>query len=489
MKKLSVYICFACALSVPISAAAASIDEQVVNIIVTSQKNDYSSPWRKGEITRTNITGCVIEGNRILTTSYAITDSVLIEVMKKGEPRKYTARPLIRDYHCGLAVLEVEDKAFFNGLKPVEFSEEGGLFGKTARIYKWDSMTNLKEFTAELNKSSIRFYEPSCGVLMHQLSTVMNEGGNGEPVFIHGKLVGITTGLNTKTKTLYALASDVVRRMLKDLAGGTYEGIPFFWINSVDIQNDVNLREYFGMAGGESGVIITDVPSISSGGEVLKKNDIILAINGTPLDDNGMYDSGRYGKLYYYGLIQMNKFVGDEIAMKILRNRKRIDVRFRLRPVPDQCCVIPLITNDRRPSYYIFGGLVMQELTIGYLESFGSEWKKRGDKRMLYYYDNVKSIADEGIADRIVILNRVLPDPVNKGYQNYGNLILNKANGIKVKNIAQLKKIVDGSRGRYVVLDFAGDTSVVLDKKSALTGEKELLYKYNITSSYSNSND
>lgn len=108
---------------------------------------------------------------------------------------------------------------------------------------------------------------------------------------------------------------------------------------------------------------------------------------------------------------------------------------------------------------------------------------------MLYYYDNVKSIADEGIADRIVILNRVLPDPVNKGYQNYGNLILNKANGIKVKNIAQLKKIVDGSRGRYVVLDFAGDTSVVLDKKSALTGEKELLYKYNITSSYSNSND
>jgi hypothetical protein len=489
MKKLIIYLCFAYAVSVPIPAFAASIEDQVVNIIVTSQKNDYSSPWRKGEITRNNITGCVIEGNRILTTSYAIADSVLIEVMKKGEPRKYTARPIIRDYHCGLAVLEVEDRGFFNGLRPVEFSEEGGLIGETARVYKWDSMTNLKEFTAELNKSSIRFYEPSCGVLMHQLSTVMNEGGNGEPVFIHGKLVGITTGLNTGTKTLYALASDVVRTMLKDLAGGAYKGIPFFWISSVDIQSDENLHEYFGMAGGESGVIITEVPSISSGSDVLKKNDIILAINGTPLDDNGMYNSGRYGKLYYYGLIQMNKFVGDEIMMKILRDRKRIDVRFRLRAVPDQCCVIPLITNDRRPGYYIFGGLVMQELTIGYLESFGSEWKKRGDKRMLYFYDNVKSMADEGIADRIVILNRVLPDPVNKGYQSYGNLILTGVNGVKVKNIAQLKKIIESSRSRFVVLDFAGDTTVVLDKKSALAGEKELLYKYDITSSYSDSND
>ena len=409
--------------------------------------------------------------------------------MKKGEPRKYSARLLIRDYHCGLAVLTVPDAEFFNGLKPVEFSEGARLFGETARVYKWDAMTNLKEYSAELNKSSIRFYEPGCGVLMHQFSTVMNEGGNGEPVFINGKLVGITTGLSSETKTLYALASDMIRRMLKDLSSGAYEGMPFFWINSVDIQNDVNLREYFGMGSGDSGVMATDVPSISSGGDVLKKNDIILSINGTPIDDNGMYDSGRYGKLYYYGLIHLDKFVGDEIRMKILRDKKKIDVQFKLKPIPDNCCVIPLISNDRQPRYYIFGGLVLQELTIGYLESFGPEWKKKGEKRMLYYYDTVKSMADEGADKKIVILNKVLPDPVNKGYQYYGNLVLKKVNGTAARDIAHLKKLVDDSQGRFVMFEFAGNSSIVLDKRSALTGEKELLKKYNISSPYNDSDE
>ncbi len=462
-------------------AEAQSFEDRIVTILVTSQKHDYASPWQKGGITRASISGCVIEGNRILTSSYSITDHVLIEVMKKGESRKYAATIAIKDYHCGLALIKVEDDSFFKGLKPVSFSPVSTMVGRSAKVYKWDTLSSLKEYLAELTKTSIRFYEPNCGILMHQFSTSMNEGGNGEPVFIDNKLAGIATGLNAETKTLYVISSDMVQRMVRDAADGIYEGIPFFWIEGVDLHSDVNLREYYGVAPGNGGVLVTHVPGISSGNDVLKKDDIILAIEGRSIDDMGNYDS-PYGKLYFYGLIQLDRYVGDDVSMTVLRNKKKIPVRFKLKAVPDGCCTVPIISFDAGPRYYIFGGLVFQELTTGYLESFGEDWKQKADKRLLYYYDSIKLLSDKGPDSRVVILSRALPDPINKGYQYQKDLVLAKINGLPVKNLTELKGIIEHSGDRFIVFEFVGETTVVLDRELAIRQGKNLLMKYNINS-------
>ncbi|MBN2160030.1 MAG: hypothetical protein JW807_11595 [Spirochaetes bacterium] len=484
MKITLIIACLATALCTYAPLSAESMEDRVVSIIVTSQKKDYASPWQNGEISRSSIAGCVIAGNRILTSAYSMTDHVLVEVMKKGGPRRYEAEVLVKDYHCGLALLGVQDAEFFAGLKPAELAPAWKISGRSARVYKWDVMSSFKEYIAELTKSSIRYYEPNCGVVMHQFSTSMNDGGSGEPVFIDGKLAGIATGLNNETKTLYVLGVEVIRRMQKDVADGRYDGVPFFWVESMDVQGDVNLREYFGMGRGESGVFITEVPPISSGGDVLKRNDIILSIDGRDIDDNGMYDT-PYGKLYYHGLIQVGRFVGETVSMKVLRDRRKIDVRFRLKPVPVDCCLIPLVSHDAVPRYYIFGGLLFQELTAGYLESFGREWRKKADKRLLYYYDAVKQFSAAGAVDGFVVLNRVLPDPVNRGYQYYNNLILKSANGVQVKDLMHLKKIVQGAASRFIVFEFVGETTVVIDRNAARSGEGELLKTYNISSPHS----
>ncbi len=479
--KYSIMICILSIACPAISSPAQSFEDSVVNILVTSQKHDYGSPWQRGEITRSSITGCVINGNRILTASYSLTDSLLIEVTKKGESRKYTASVVIKDYQSGLALLKVEDESFFSGLKPVAFSSPGAMTGRSARVYKWDALSSLKEYLAELTKTSIRFYEPNTGVLMHQFSTSMNDGGSGEPVFIDNMLAGIATGLNSETKTLYVISSDMAQRMIRDASDGTYEGLPFFWIDGVELQGDVNLREFYGVEAGAGGVLVTYVPAISSGSEVLKAHDIILAIDGRSIDDKGNYDS-PYGKLYYYGLIQLNHFVGEEVKITVLRNKRKVDVRFRLKQVPAACCTIPIISYDRDPRYYLFGGLVFQELTMGYLESFGRDWKQKADKRLLFYYDTVKTRSAHGPGDRVVVLSRVLPAPVNKGYQYQKDIILQKVNGMRIKNLNELKLSIDRSKDRFVVLEFAGETTIVLDRESAFRNNKVLLKTYNISS-------
>ncbi len=461
--------------------AYASMEDRVVNIIVTAQKQDYSSPWQRGDIARSTATGCVIAGNRILTSSYSLTDHVVIEVMKNGESKKFPAMVVIKDYHSGLALIKPEDESFFNGLKPAALAPAWKMPGREGKVYKWDSMSSFKEYNAGLTKSSIRFYEPNSGVLMHQFSTSMNDGGNGEPVFIDGMLAGVTTGLSNETKTLYAIGIEAVHRMLKDMADGSYDGIPFFWVDTADLQSDPTLREYYGMGEGDTGVLVTDVPSGSSGSEVLKKNDIILSVDRVSMDDSGMYES-PYGKLYYYGLLQINRYVGETVSMRIVRDRKKMDVRFRLKPIPRSYSIIPLISFDSPPAYYIFGGIVFQELTMGYLEAHGSEWKQKADKRLLYYYDNLKAISSSGEMDSVVIVNRVLPDTVNQGYQYYKDLVLLRVNGVRVRDLPHFKKLVEGSAERFVVLDFVGETTIVLDRKLAMERAQELKQTYNINS-------
>ena len=462
------------------SGAANPMARHVVTVHVVSQRYDYANPWQKGDVKRSTATGCVVEGRRILTTAYALADHAFVEVKKRGESRKYKASVIVKDYRCGLALLSVEDEDFFSGLTPIPLADSI-LPGKAAKVYKWDEMGTLKEYTAEMTNSMMRFYEPVCCVLMHLFTTAMTEGGSGEPVCVDGSLVGITTGLSNETKTLYAISSRVVKRMLKDVADGKYEGIPFFWVESNAIESNKALREYLGMKEDESGVLITGISPGSSGDDVIKVNDVILSIDGIAIDDSGMYAS-EFGKLYHYGILQLDRFVGDKVTMRVLRDRARIDLSFTLKPVPENYSVIPFSSYDNPPRYLIFGGLVFQELCAGYLYTAGQDWKKKADKRLLHYYDNARSLTEKGDRKRIIILSRVLADDINRGYQELRDQVLDRLDGVKIEDLTHCARLLQESNAPWAVFDFIGGTTVVIDRKAAFTGMRNLLKAYNIAS-------
>ena len=71
--------------------------------------------------------------------------------------------------------------------------------------------------------------------------------------------------------------------------------------------------------------------------------------------------------------------------------------------------VSPTLQNrfDIPPNYYIFGGIILQELSREYLKTWGNNWQKKADKRLLFYFDNYMYQVTPG-KGRIVILNKVL---------------------------------------------------------------------------------
>jgi S1-C subfamily serine protease len=462
---------------------AEKFENNVVSISVATQSYDFNAPWQKLNVQREVISGVVLKNGLILTVSHKLADHVLVEVSKFGEYHKYPAKILLKDYQCGLALITVPEKNFFSDLKPVEFNSTGSARDNKAFIVRWDINGILKTHSAEYQKSSIEFLEISGAVLIHQMTSDIDFGGLGEPVFVNGKLTGITLLHSAKNKTVRAIDIAVIERMLKDFQSGTYKGLPFFNIEDASLSNDENLRESLGLSSKDTGVLVINVPPKTSGFDVLKKNDIILTINDINLDDNGFYVSKKYGKLAYYGIIYLNHFIGDIIKMKVLRNKKKIDVSFKLKPFSSDDFLIPTSGYDSHPKYYIIGGLLFQELTREYLRTWGEEWSSTADKRLMYFYDNYAKYPSPE-QQRLVILTSILPAVVNVGYHNFKNLILRKVNGSSVRDLTDLKNTIDNHKEKFLEFDFIGGTRIIIENNEAKRSLNDILQKYKIQSSY-----
>jgi hypothetical protein len=264
--------------------------------------------------------------------------------------------------------------------------------------------------------------------------------------------------------------------MLQDLADGKYGGMPFFVVDHVPLNSDENLRDYLGLGPSETGVLVTAVHPKTSGHDVLRKNDVILSIDGVPIDDKGLYDSGLYGKLSYYGLLSLKHAVGDRLTMQVFRDRKKTEVSFDLLPMTNECYLIPLSDFEMPPEYYICGGLVFQELTEGFITA----WGKNVDKRIMFLYETLK-LSPSPERRRCVILNRTLPAAVNVGYHGKGNLVLLAVNGAPVRDLKHFKELVETAQGRFLKFDFQGDSDIVLDRGWVQETNDSILKKYNIS--------
>ena len=469
----------ALALCAAASAQALDYASTLVTIKVTTQSYDSYSPWRKRAPAQDEIQGCVIEGRRILTLAQPLTDQVLVEVTKHGSPRRYPAEVLLRDPVAGLALLGVPDNSFFDDLVPAPLSSPGPVHGEL-RAARWEAGGVLREFTASLVKTTVDYWTPIGGTLAHFLSTDMDRGGSGEAVFVDGKLLGLAYRLEQASKSLKVLSVEATLRLLADLADGSYGGYPSTWEYAKGLEGDRDLKRYLGMGDEETGVLVTAIPPRMSGAGVLKVNDVILAIDGELIDDSGLYRSRDFGLLHYDSLIFLNHAPGDTLAVRVLRDGSRLDLRVPLLPLGEDSFLIPLTDPDTPPQYVVFGGLVFQELSRSYLQgAWGNDWWRLADTRLRHLYD-AAGLFPSSERRRVVILNRVLPHAVNAGYQSESNLVLESLGGTPVRDLQHLESLLTSTTERFAVFNFAGKERIVLDLKRALGAEKEIMSLYGL---------
>ena len=83
----------------------------------------------------------------------------------------------------------------------------------------------------------------------------------------------------------------------------------------------------------------------------------------------------------------------------------------------------------------------------------------------------------------VVIMSRVLPDPINVGYQNLAYLVVDKINGRRIATLADVQLALNSAQEGFHVIEFMpnnGVQKVILDAPSLGDADKRILTKYGI---------
>ncbi len=461
------------------AASATSYEASVVGLAVTRQTWNEDRPWEKTAPDNRRVLAVVIDGPLLLTTAQMVDEATLIQAEKFGRSDRVPARVVYVDREVDLCLLRVEDPKFFADLTPVKLAPGTPLDG-TLRSVRWRNQQ------LEVSASRIKRYEVQesfFGQLRHTfllIQTDLSGGGWSEPVFSDGHFVGLTVTQDEQSARVIPI--EIIAAYLERVrAAGTYQGFPDLGIKW-QVNEDAGLARFLGQTGERRGILVRQVPWGSTGYGVLEPRDLLLSLDGSPLDASGFFRHPRFGRLEFPALLSEKRRVGDVIAAQVLRQGKVLDLTLTLRAYPASLDLVPVRRGDDPPPYLVAGGLVFRELDAEYLRSWGREWMRKAPLQVLSRYLLLRSSQEEK-RRRIVVLQMVLPSAYNTGYQDMSNLPIMKVNGIAVDSIAAVAEAFrHPSNGFHTIQPSAnGDSDlIVLDAAGFEGATKAVLEEYGI---------
>jgi len=176
-----------------VSAAAADFKtDSVVKVFATRNTIDYINPWQSKGVQEITGSGCIIQGNRILTNAHVVNQNTFIQVRRESSQKKYIAKVETIGNDCDLATLQVEDPEFFKGVSPLEIGELPYLQDTVAVIgfpMGGDKLSISQGVVSRME--SMTYINSNQRLLAVQIDAAINPGNSGGPAINNGKIVGL----------------------------------------------------------------------------------------------------------------------------------------------------------------------------------------------------------------------------------------------------------------------------------------------------------
>jgi hypothetical protein len=368
-------------------------------------------------------------------------NSTFLELEHPSNGARVAAKIAGIDYEANLAVLEPADSnsLVFEGLKPLEI-EDTVRSGDTLNVWQVEDNGDGVSTDVEVLRVDVgRYFIPGSVFLLYQVKGSLQARVNSFtlPVVKNGKLAGMLLSYSSKEQTAGVLPSPVIKAFLADLDDGDYRGFPNLGIGFAQTL-DETFREFTGIQDEEGGIFVRELAKGGSADKAgIKEGDVILSMAGQPIDSRGNYTHPNYGKLSFSHLVRGGATVGDTIKLDIIRDKEPMTVEVELTRKPATDYLIDPYMFDRGPKYFIFGGLIFQELTLPYLESWGEDWTTRAPFKLVHANANPHPLEEEG-REKLVFLSNVLKTPSTLGYEAVNSVIVTNVNGTFIKNIKDL---------------------------------------------------
>ncbi|BAB01153.1 unnamed protein product [Arabidopsis thaliana] len=423
--------------------------DSVVKVFSNSTEYSKSKPWKTLDQKSSRGTGFAIAGRKILTNAHvvmAMNDHTFVDVKRHGSQIKYKAKVQKISHECDLAILEIDSDEFWKGMNPLELGDIPPL-QEVVSVVGGENICITKGLVLRVET---RIYDYSDSDLLSiQIDATINDENSGGPVIMGNKVVGV----------VYEIGFVIPTPIIKHFITSVQESRQYSCFGSLDLSyqslENVQIRNHFKMSHEMTGILINKINSSSGAYKILRKDDIILAIDGVPIGNDEKVPFQNKRRIDFSYLVSMKK-PGEKALVKVLRNGKEYEYNISLKPVKPNFTVQQFYNV---PSYYIFGGFVFVPLTKTYLDSEHHQVK---------------------ISER-------LADDINEGYQSlYGAQLwweqVEKVNGVEVKNLKHLCELIEECSTEDLRLEFKNHKVLVLNYESAKKATLQILERHKIKS-------
>jgi len=477
------HILFIACLLVSISGHAANLrnaSKAIVKLYVTQQTWNMAQPWTKNSSNKKVCTGFfVAEG--ILTNAHCVADATYIEMEVPRLTEKIEAKIISVNHQVDLALLAPKDPAFKADVTPITFGKLPASREKVVTVGYPLGGRQISYTEGVVSRVDfMQYVHSSISNLLVQTDAAINPGNSGGPVFSDrtGECMGVATQKSQSGEAVgYFIPKPVVSQFLRDIADGKTDGIPALGTTILQSLENPTLRKYLGLNPNQSGIRILDIAKDSSVDGLLERDDVLLSIEGNQIQNDGRISIKNIGKISFQYHVT-TKQVGDEIKVSILRNGALKNINIKLRPY--HLTVIPWMPQyDRKPLYYVAGGLVFRTVETRYLQEWGRDWLNKMPAIFQTYLNT--AYGKDGL-EELVVISDILDAPVNKGYENwYKNIRVAKVNGITINRLDDLINAFENVQGRlYHVIELDNNVEIVLDIEQAKSEKENINKRYNI---------
>lgn len=453
----------------------------MVQIVSFSQSPNWSAPWQFHPVNRGSGTGFVIEGNRIMTNAHVVGWARQILVLKYQDPRPYAAKVQFVGHDCDLAILEIADPGFFDGLEPLYFGSLPEV-RSTVVTYGYPAGGEQISYTrGVVSRIEVQNYSHigNRAFLTVQTDAAINPGNSGGPVIQGDKVVGVAfQGISGLENTGFFIPPSVIQHFLKDTLDGVYHGFPQAGVRLAPLQNFA-FRAYLKLQDNAFGARIDHIVEIPTTLEKLRVNDVLLQVGDYPVasDATILYEGNRVSASAAFHEAQH----GDSIGIKILREGKPIEIELPI--YFNETDHLTANQYDVPPRYYIHAGLVFTPLSLDYMRTFGNDWADAASADILYelYYRHQEK--PETVRPEPVVLATTLAHPVNANLSVKARVMVDSVNGKKINRLEDLISAIESNEDDFHVIQFVAQKTIeCVDRIKSETAQNEILATYGIAS-------
>lgn len=407
----------------PVVRAVALASPAVVNITSTSIQGRQVSPLEQffGDFSasprqsrRVSLgSGVIIDGRKaiVLTNAHVVQDgSDIVVRLKDGREFRAVLRGAEPDFD--LAVLELLDAKNLPELP----------MGRSADIQPGETVIAIgnpfgfaNTVTTGVVSATGRSIRSESGLFTDLIQTdaAINPGNSGGPLInLDGSLIGINTAVYGKGWGIgFAIPIDKARRVMEGLLGGNT--ISPLWLGIQAEDMDQRLAAELGLASAH-GIIVSAVyagtPAAAAG---LEPGDVLVSINGTPIDDRRDYLN-----------ILRNQVEGEKLVLEVLHLQGAAEAQ-RIEIMPEAFTdATALKVLERRWGLRVEDSRHGVRIT-GVDQGGPADFLERGDIIAGIGGNNVKKIQDLLQGFRLERLSsRVLLGVIRAGKPYYARLLL-----------------------------------------------------------------